>query len=124
MSIHSNQISGLRGGEASSIIPSGISRKIFALDNAFLLYWSWFNLLSDLDFSHKFYSEEGISNDHVADVTSYLQGRKDQGPYFGLLALNMLNRNMMLSAEPEDTDKLKRTHFVNAFMYAATVLQV
>ncbi len=124
MSIHSNQSSGLRGGEASSIVPSGISQKIFALDSAYLLYWSYFNLLSDFQFSQKFYSEEGLSNDRVADVTSYLQGKKDHGTYLGLVALNLLNRNMMLSAEPEDTDKLKRAHFGNAFMYAATALQV
>ncbi len=70
-----------------------------------------------------FITEDG-NNDRVTDTPSYIEGRKHTGGYFACVALNMLNRNMMLSAEPEDADKLKRGHFGNALMYAAIVLQV
>ncbi len=122
MSIRSSsEISALRGGEVGCLVPYGTSGKIFAIDNVFLLMWSWFSIFGDGE-GWANYIKEGP--DGIADTPSFIEGSRHIGGYYAAIALNLINRNMILSAEPEDSEKLKRGHFGNALMYAAVVLQV
>ncbi len=122
MSIRSSsEISALRGGEGRCLVPSGISGKIFAIDSLVALTWSWFGAFGDGESWSNYVVD---APEGIADVPSFIEGSTHIGGYYACCALNMVYRNMMLSAEPEDSENLKRVHFGNALMFAGIVLQV
>ncbi len=122
MSIHSSKIASLRGGEGGCLVPSGISGKIFAIDSAILLMWSYSSVFGDVEkWESNVISEQDGA---VKDIPSYILGSKDIGHYYAAVALSLVNHQMMLCEEPDNVDRLKRGHFGNALMYGLIVLQV